>query len=578
MNQKNKCHRCSKEYRVDEWDLNFLKKISPKLDNEVHSIDSPKLCFDCRMTTLMAWRNERNLHPLACSCCGKDIISVFSKENNYKVLCSECFWSDKVDPHLSSTTYDKKKSFFDQFDVLLHNAKLLTLYAANNENCEYVNQESDDNNCYLCIGGYGNQDCYHCTYSLASRKCIDCLGITDSENLYECTMCFSCYNCQHLYNCTNCRDCYFCEDCVGCENCFGSINLRYKKYYFFNEQLDKKEYKRKVAEYLGSREGIVAAKSKFAEHRLDFVFKYSFRFFCDESCDGDILIQCKDVQNTYYSAGAQNTKNSYIINQIKDVLDGLAVGRGELVYYSGSSISLFGSAFCSSCYTLRNSYYCFMCYNSNDLFGCVGLNHKQYCIFNKQYTKQEYEKEVARIISEMRKKSEWGEFFPIGMSPFGYNESMAMEYYPKDRQEIKKIKANWREEDIQKINSNIYKPKDISQYHIDNNEDAESEIDKCINGILKCEESGRPFRIISRELAQYIERNIQLPRLHPNLRHRDRLGKLCKIKLYHRKCMNEGPSFAGTTDGRCTNEFETTYAPERPEKVYCESCYQKEII
>ncbi|MBI5622130.1 DNA-directed RNA polymerase, partial [Candidatus Falkowbacteria bacterium] len=27
----------------------------------------------------------------------------------------------------------------------------------------------------------------------------------------------------------------------------------------------------------------------------------------------------------------------------------------------------------------------------------------------------------------------------------------------------------------------------------------------------------------------------------------------------------------------CTNEFETTYAPERPERVYCEECYQKEI-
>ena len=27
----------------------------------------------------------------------------------------------------------------------------------------------------------------------------------------------------------------------------------------------------------------------------------------------------------------------------------------------------------------------------------------------------------------------------------------------------------------------------------------------------------------------------------------------------------------------CENEFETAYAPEREEKVYCESCYNKEI-
>jgi len=27
----------------------------------------------------------------------------------------------------------------------------------------------------------------------------------------------------------------------------------------------------------------------------------------------------------------------------------------------------------------------------------------------------------------------------------------------------------------------------------------------------------------------------------------------------------------------CTNEFETPYAPDRPEIVYCEECYNKEI-
>ena len=39
------------------------------------------------------------------------------------------------------------------------------------------------------------------------------------------------------------------------------------------------------------------------------------------------------------------------------------------------------------------------------------------------------------------------------------------------------------------------------------------------------------------------------------------------VKLWHRKCMNKG----------CNNEFETSYAPERPEIVYCESCYNQEV-
>ena len=31
-------------------------------------------------------------------------------------------------------------------------------------------------------------------------------------------------------------------------------------------------------------------------------------------------------------------------------------------------------------------------------------------------------------------------------------------------------------------------------------------------------------------------------------------------------------------EGPCANEFETNYAPDRPEVVYCEQCYNAEIV
>lgn len=77
------------------------------------------------------------------------------------------------------------------------------------------------------------------------------------------------------------------------------------------------------------------------------------------------------------------------------------------------------------------------CNNSTYLFGCVGVRNKQYCIFNKQYTKEEYEKMVAKIIAHMQETPlktgqacERGEFFHPSLSPFGYNETVAQEYYP----------------------------------------------------------------------------------------------------------------------------------------------------
>jgi len=102
--------------------------------------------------------------------------------------------------------------------------------------------------------------------------------------------------------------------------------------------------------------------------------------------------------------------------------------------------------FCYRCYINCNDIeYSMFCHSSSNLFGCIGLRHKQYCILNKQYTKQEYEKLVPKIIDHMNKMPyrdkkgrvyKYGEFFPPELSPFSYNETIAQEYFqkPKNKQ------------------------------------------------------------------------------------------------------------------------------------------------
>src|SRR3990167_8842209 len=86
------------------------------------------------------------------------------------------------------------------------------------------------------------------------------------------------------------------------------------------------------------------------------------------------------------------------------------------------------------------------CHNSNNLFACIGLRNKSYCILNKQYTKEEYEKLVPRIIEHMNtmpyidKKGrvyKYGEFFTPELSPFAYNETVAQDYFPITEKEAK---------------------------------------------------------------------------------------------------------------------------------------------
>jgi hypothetical protein len=60
----------------------------------------------------------------------------------------------------------------------------------------------------------------------------------------------------------------------------------------------------------------------------------------------------------------------------------------------------------------------------------VGLRNKEYCIFNKQYTKEAYEELVVKIIEYMKTTGERGEFFNPSYAPFGYNETIAQNDSP----------------------------------------------------------------------------------------------------------------------------------------------------
>ena len=91
--------------------------------------------------------------------------------------------------------------------------------------------------------------------------------------------------------------------------------------------------------------------------------------------------------------------------------------------------------------------------------------------------------------------------------------------------------------------------------------------DKILNEILICETCDKNFRITQAELSFYKRMNLPLPHKDFECRHKERISKRNPRKLWHRKCMKEN----------CQNKFETAYAPDRPEIVYCESCYNQEI-
>ena len=119
----------------------------------------------------------------------------------------------------------------------------------------------------------------------------------------------------------------------------------------------------------------------------------------------------------------------------------------ELVYEAmGCGYSTNSSKLIINC--RQNVYdltYCESCFPQvKDCFGCISLRNSEYCILNKQYSKEEYDKLVSEIIQKMINDQEWGEFFPVSLSPFHYNKTLANDYFQKDKSDVEKYGMSWQ--------------------------------------------------------------------------------------------------------------------------------------
>jgi len=189
---------------------------------------------------------------------------------------------------------------------------------------------------------------------------------------------------------------------------------------------------------------------------------------------------------------------------------------------------------------------------------------------NKQYSKEEYEELVPKIVEHMKQTREFGEFFPVTLSPFAYNETVAPEYFPLTREEVESRGWKWRDQvdEIPKVEKII--PAEQLPDSIDDIPDSSAvalaEADDILNWAIKCEATERPFIITKQELAFYRQMKLPIPHLHPDERHKRRMARRDPSKLWDRTC------------GKCRKKIRSTYAPERAEKkIFCEECYLAEV-
>lgn len=479
---------------------------------------------------------------------------MYSPDTTFPVYKQDEWHSDKWDGIDFGREFDFSRPFFEQWAELRDNVPHWGVAISNCENSDYCNYCTDEKNCYLDIAAEGNEDCYFDLFVKNSTNCVDCTFVYDSQLCYECIQAYNSYACRNSMYLDNCTECVFCFDLKGCTNCLLCSNLRNKEYCILNKQYTKEEYKKKYDELkLDTFSGVSNVASIWKKMRIEQGVYRDMYNINSEHCTGNNIKNSKNCLQCYNATHCEDCSYLYDVLDAKDCHDmNYSLYDPEASYEVISTVGLKNSAFYMAGPYNSSCFYSQMLLSCSDCFGCVGLKKKQYCILNKEFSKAEYEDLAGRIVEHMKKTGEWGEFFPVHLSPHAYNETVAQEYMPLTISEVEGRGWSWLEnKDAESyMGAPVHVPDSIFDV-----------ADDICKEVLVCEHSQKPYKVIPQELKFYKEQGIPVPRRSPAQRHKDRNSLRNPRVLWDRHC------------AKCSKDISTSYAPDRPEKVYCEACY-----
>jgi len=548
------CSNCSASYEIGEDEKVFHADMD---------VPAPKQCPHCRFVRRLNVRNARNLYKRKCDLTGREFISPYS-DVTFPVYHPDEWFSDKWDDASTAKDIDWNRPFFDQFEELLNVAPRQGQFICPGtiENSDYVNCAGYLKDCYLVAETDYNERCLYGNRVFHNQYVVDVSNITNSELCYECIDVRKCHSCRYSIDCENCNDCFFSRNCISCKDCIGCMNLRQKQYCIFNVQLTKEEYKNQK-EVLGvhTHSGVESLRKKSAEFFLKQPNRY-VQMEHTQNCSGDHLFDSKNATECVDCSDLEDCKYCARAFTVKSAMDYTSWGdKSERIFQCGScGDNCYNLRYCDTCTTnCSDLTYCAHCTGCKNCFGCVGLKKKQYCIFNRQYSKDEYKSLRDRLIEHMKSSNEWGEYFPKHFCPFGYNETIAMEYFPLTKEEALAAGYKWKDTsdaklDVEKTVDAARLPESIADIP-----------DDILNWAVTCEVSGRPFKIIKQELEFYRQLDIPIPHLHPDERHNRRMKLRPSRVFFDRTC------------DKCQKAIRTTFSPDRQETVFCEECYLETV-
>jgi hypothetical protein len=557
--QKDISHYCEGEFSIEAEDIVFYKMLR---------VPPPLCCPTCRRQKRFAFVNRMSFYKRKNDAPEGPayVVSYVPPNAPFVVYDYEYYRSDKWNPLTYARDYDTADSFFNQLYGLRRDVPQPALLKdPSNINYEYSLNGRDSKNVYCSSGIFYSEDVWYSVFITKGRGIMDSHKAPHNEECYKVSFTEHSNNCHFGHFLKQCINCSFMYDCRNCQDCFGCVNLRNKRYCFFNEELSKEAYEEKIKSLkLDKRSSLREIEEKFWNlvKTQPVLGSRSTRAI---DCDGVIIVNSRNCKYCVSIEKALNERYCDSTITHRDSMDIYASGSSELLYEcSGSGSDCAQCKFLVISKFITHSEYMINCRLCQFCFGCIGLENKKYCIFNKQYEPEEYFQELDRIKTTLLEKGEYGEFFPYAFSAFAYNESDVDLVYPLTKEEIEQLGGLYQE-DVETDTTGI------EVLHADDLPDSIFDVtDDILTKAIMCEETTKPFRIIASELEFYRKHKLPLPTVHPYKRVKNMFKNMGNNLVYQSLCES------------CGKSIKTIYKPEGGEsslswRTYCEDCFGKEV-
>lgn len=170
-----------------------------------------------------------------------------------------------------------------------------------------------------------------------------------------------------------------------------------------NKQYTKDEFLTKKAALLGQTTQI---KETLFKHIYQEAMHKNLHITDSEHVLGDYISNSSDSSYIYDAHDVEGLKYGQFVQGVDYLYDSdYCCCTASLSYeISTGGVQMSQCLFCADVRpNTERLLYCDSCSDCKDCFGCIGLRNRQYCILNKQYTKDEYEPTVAKLIAHMQK-------------------------------------------------------------------------------------------------------------------------------------------------------------------------------